>query len=101
MSKTFYKNFKKAIRRRLIYIFNPWYIIRSLKVRQGECGDCNKCCQLHFLSYQGNCKYFIDGKCSVYKTDKMPTLCWLYPFDEKDIWQENKDKCRFKWPKNL
>ena len=92
------RNIWKAIRRRLIYYFFPWYIIKSLKVREGKCGDCT-CCDLHSLWMKGNCKYFIDGRCSVYKTKKMPTLCWAYPFDEKDIWTEHKNRCRFKWNK--
>lgn len=99
MSNIFRKNLYKAIRRRLLFIFNPWYIIRSLKKRQGECGDCYDCCEINFFTYKGDCKYLKDRKCSVYKTNKMPTLCWLYPFDKKDIWEENKDSCRFKWEK--
>ena len=92
------KNIWKAVRRRLIYVFNPWYILRNLKIRQEECGDCT-CCDLHFLWVKGNCKHFINGRCSVYQTKDMPTLCWIYPFDEKDIWEEHKKRCRFKWKK--
>lgn len=101
MSKNFLKNCWKAIRRRLIYIFNPWYIFRQQKIYQGNCLNCSGCCKLNFLYYNGNCRYLVDGKCSVYKTKKMPTLCWIYPIDEKDIWEEYKDTCKFNWNNKL
>ncbi|MDD4900822.1 MAG: hypothetical protein PHS62_01755 [Patescibacteria group bacterium] len=81
----------KIIRRRLIYVFAPWYILRQLKLRQSSCGDCTYCCDKKILWFK--CKYFKDGRCGVYKTKKMPTLCWIYPIDKKDIW--HNDKCKF------
>ena len=80
----------KIIRRRLIYIFAPWYILKQLKLRQGSCGDCT-CCDQKILWFK--CEDYKDGKCSVYKTKKMPTLCWIYPIDKKDIWEN--DQCNF------
>lgn len=29
----------------------------------------------------------------------MPKTCYYYPFDEKDKWDEFKDRCGFYWEK--
>ncbi|OGZ20007.1 MAG: hypothetical protein A2654_02210 [Candidatus Nealsonbacteria bacterium RIFCSPHIGHO2_01_FULL_43_31] len=88
----------KIIRRRLYYIFKKKYIIDSLAKRKGKCNHCS-CCEIKFCGIENKCEYFDKNskKCLVYNTEKMPTLCRIYPFDEKDKWDEFKDKCGFHW----
>jgi len=91
----------QIIRRRLFLIFRKKYILDSIKKRKGRCSNCS-CCEVTLFGRKWNCKYF-DKKnklCKVYRTNKMPFICNVYPFDEKDKWNEFKNKCTFYWEEN-
>lgn len=94
--KLMLRDIYKMMRRRLIYWFFPWYILKSIKKRKGSCSTCEKkCCSLKLSWTDYGCKYWINEKCTVFGTDKMPTTCFLYPIDEKDPWDNTK--CEFYW----
>lgn len=88
----------QIFRRRWYLLFRKKYIIESLKKRKGECRHCS-CCEVKIFNKPYQCRYFDKEKkmCQVYNTDKMPRSCFIYPFDEKDKWDEFKDKCGFYW----
>ena len=89
------------IRRRFYHTFRKKDVEESLKKRKGKCRNCS-CCEVKICGKKYNCRYFNPKTklCLVYGTDKMPTLCNNYPFDEKDKWPEYKDKCGFYWEKD-
>ncbi len=92
------KKYLKILRRRFYSVFRKKYIIESVAKRKGHCNHCS-CCQVTVFGRKYDCQYFDtqSKKCLVYKTDKMPILCNYYPFDEKDKWDEYKDRCGFYW----
>jgi len=91
-------NLWKFIRTRYYLTFKMNYVLKSVSKRRGRCKRCS-CCPLTILNFKYKCKNYnpIDKSCLVYNTDKMPKSCFYYPFDEKNKWDEFKDKCGFWW----
>lgn len=88
----------QMLRRRFYIYFRRKYVSASIAKRKGKCNHCS-CCEVIVFGRKYNCKYFEKKTkiCQVYNTDKMPRPCCYYPFDEKDIWDEFKDRCGFYW----
>lgn len=92
------KKYLQIIRRWFFVIFRRKYVENSVSKRKGQCKHCS-CCEVKLFGRKWNCSYY-DSKtkqCRVYNTDKMRRTCFYYPFDERDKWDEFKDKCGFFW----
>lgn len=85
------------LRRRYLLLFKKDYINKSLENRKGECNNCGCCDSIKIGFFKFKCKYFKNGECSIYDTDKMPYLCRIYPIDEKDKWGSSKEGCGYYW----
>lgn len=83
---------KRHIRRWLLIIFKPKYVMASLSQRKGKCNNCG-CCSSH-----SGCPYFRE-KANCLKWNNMPFICKLYPLDEKDKAPFTKTMCGFYWGK--
>lgn len=84
-----------SIRRRLIWLFKPRYIIEQIKKRKGSCEGCGAIC----CTQTRKCPLVKDGKCKIYKSS-IPFFCWVFPIDEEDIKLAGvKEVCQFYWPK--
>ena len=100
------KNVYQITRRRLLILFRPNYVRESISKRKGYCDGCinydKSCCEANLFGKKWNCKHYNKKtrKCNVYNSCKMPLTCRYYPIDEKDIWDEFKDKCKFYWEDN-
>ena len=88
----------QILRRRFYLIFRKKYIEESIKKRKGKCKNCS-CCEVHLFGKKYNCRYFDKETklCKIYNTKKMPKTCFIYPFDERDKWDEFKNGCGFYW----
>jgi len=88
----------QCFRRRFYLLFKKKYVLDSVTKRKGKCNNCS-CCEVHIFGKKYNCDYFDkkDKTCLIYNTDEMPRTCFYYPFDEKDKWDEYKDRCGFYW----
>ncbi len=86
------------MRRRFFIAFRRKYVEDSIKKRKGKCKHCS-CCEVRLFGKKWNCKHYDlkNKKCEVYNSDKMPKTCFYYPFDEKDKWDEFKERCGFFW----
>jgi len=70
------------------------YVKRQLKKRKGKCGM-HGCCKTWPKIIR--CKFLVGNKCVIWKSDKMPLHCKIYPFDEKDKSPFSKKYCNFHW----
>ena len=80
----------RYIRRWLLVLFRPTYVMRSLSFRRGECKKCG-CCIV-----DRRCNYFVAPNfCSRFY--HLPLMCALYPIDEGDKTPFAKEYCGFYW----
>lgn len=80
----------RHIRRWLLVIFRPTYVMRSLSSRKGKCKQCG-CC-----GASRRCRHFVPPIfCEAF--DNLPFMCDLYPIDEGDKTPFAKEYCGFYW----
>ena len=79
----------RRIRRRFLVIFRPYYVMRSLSLRRGNCNHCS-CCE------KINCKHLENKLCKIYPRN--PLFCMIFPIDEKER-EIVKKHCGFYWEK--
>lgn len=94
----FWHKYYQCFRRRFYLAFRRKYVLASIAKRKGECRHCS-CCRVTIFGRKYNCKYFDSSTkmCGVYNTRRMPLTCRIYPFDEKDKWEEYRNRCGFYW----
>ena len=78
----------RHVRRWGLVLLKPFYVMRSLSARRGECKHCG-CC------WSRKCRYFDDPDCL--RWDNLPLMCVLYPIDEADKTPFAKEHCGFYW----
>ena len=88
------KKIYRVLRRYFFFYFRRKEMIRRYMnlTRNKSCAACG-CCGAKSHS----CKYFDreSRRCIVWGTGKMPLLCKITPFDEKDINDYIRDNCVF------
>lgn len=90
----FFKIQMRNFRALYYFAFRTNYVIESLKARKGFCKQCGCCGEEDFICKNFNSQ---NKKCPLW--NRLPLICKIYPFDEKDKSTFSKANCGFYWKK--